>query len=238
MIFRNKHSGERIMKKSFLSIALGLTVFLTAVFQASAATRFSDGVYTFEKTEFQTAVITDYESTDSNITVPEKVLGYPVVGIGSFVFFENSGITEVTLPSTTASIGEYAFAKNSGLTAVTIPQACETIDSTAFWKSPNVTIRCWYGSAAHAYAKNNQMAYLLMDNVLLGDPNNDQVINVNDVTAIQRHVALLQKLEGIGFIAGDINQNGTPDIGDATALQSFLAEYETAYPIGEPLHPE
>ena len=70
---------------------------------------------------------------------------------------------------------------------------------------------------------------------LLGDTNGDGRVNVRDVTAVQRHLVELEKLEGAYLIAADTNCDGELDISDATLLQMYLAEYIIPYPIGEPL---
>lgn len=57
-----------------------ITVFAAAVClqqtAVSAAAEFSDGIYTFKKTEHGTAVITDCNLTDEEINVPYNVLDY------------------------------------------------------------------------------------------------------------------------------------------------------------------
>ena len=68
---------------------------------------------------------------------------------------------------------------------------------------------------------------------LLGDANCDGILNVRDLTAIQRHIDESSLLTGDRLIAADINSDGTVDINDATALQRYFAEYETNYRIGK-----
>ena len=68
---------------------------------------------------------------------------------------------------------------------------------------------------------------------LLGDANCDGILNVRDLTAIQRHIGESSLLSGDRFIAADINSDGTVDINDATALQRYFAEYEINYHIGK-----
>lgn len=70
-------------------------------------------------------------------------------------------------------------------------------------------------------------------NVLLGDANGDGFVDINDVTAIQRHAAEYIVLTGERFRAADIDGDGVLTISDATILQRFLAEYETGYPISQ-----
>lgn len=224
------------MKKTLLFL---LIVFVTAILTvnstAYAATEFSDGFYTFTVTENDTAVVTDCNLTEETIKVPGDILGYPVVGIGDYAFFGNSYIKNFELPVRLLSIGEFAFANNTGLESVTIHDMVQSIAENAFWNSPNVTIRCDYGSAAYNYAIDNNITCALLDSINLGDANNDGVITITDVTAIQRHIAELDTLEGISLLAADIDSDGAIEIDDATALQMYIAEFESPYPIGEPI---
>ena len=58
-----------------------------------------------------------------------------------------------------------------------------------------------------------------------GDANHDGVIDVRDVTAIQRHASEYELLTGDALRAADVDGNGVVDISDATLLQRYLAEY-------------
>ena len=65
-----------------------------------------------------------------------------------------------------------------------------------------------------------------------GDADGDGKVTVYDVTAIQRHLAQMDKLKGNKkLLAADVNNDGKITIEDATALQQFLAEYENVYNI-------
>lgn len=81
----------------------------------------------------------------------------------------------------------------------------------------------------------NGTVSVLEQSYLLGDTNGDGIVNIRDVTAIQRHLVELEPLTGVYLTAADSNCDGTLDISDATTLQMFLAEYSIPYPIGEPL---
>lgn len=59
----------------------------------------------------------------------------------------------------------------------------------------------------------------------IGDTNLDGKINVNDVTAIQRHLADLETFTEKQLAVADTNGDGNVDIADATHLQMYLAEY-------------
>ena len=66
------------------------------------------------------------------------------------------------------------------------------------------------------------------DTFEIGDTNGDGIVNIRDVTAIQRHVADLEILTGTAFSVADTNGDGTVSIDDATHLQMYLAEYGVA----------
>lgn len=152
------------MKKlRILSLMLLCAVVWLTAAPAAAATRYSDGVYTFEKTEYNNAVITDCALTDSEIIIPDFVLDYPVIGIGDYAFMSNSTVKTVTMPLSVIRIGEYAFANDPDLESVTIPRWCDRIADNAFWNSPNVVISCYTDTAAQAYAEAHEIPYILLD---------------------------------------------------------------------------
>lgn len=61
---------------------------------------------------------------------------------------------------------------------------------------------------------------------LLGDANRDGYININDVTAIQRHLVELELFTEEKLALADTNGDGEINIADATHLQMYLAEYD------------
>ena len=71
------------------------------------------------------------------------------------------------------------------------------------------------------------------DGYLLGDADGDSSVTVLDATHIQRLlVGLVADPDGEIALRGDVNGDGI-DILDATLIQRWLAEYPSAYPIGE-----
>lgn len=81
--------------------------------------------------------------------------------------------------------------------------------------------------------------YLLSNDkggALLGDANGDGSVSIDDVTAIQKHLAQYAALEGVCLKAADVDGDGQVTVNDASTLQRYLAEISVPYPIGEPMH--
>ncbi len=68
---------------------------------------------------------------------------------------------------------------------------------------------------------------------LLGDANEDGIVNIKDATAIQKHIASLEALTDTGVLLADVDTSGDVNIKDATAIQKYIAGIETGYSIGE-----
>lgn len=67
---------------------------------------------------------------------------------------------------------------------------------------------------------------------VLGDANNDGIVNIKDATLIQKHIAGLDTITGIGLSAADADGSVSVNIKDATAIQKFIAGLFTGYEIG------
>lgn len=147
--------------------------------------------------------------------------------------YKDYRLKQVNLPTNLESIEKLAFAECYSLQHIYIPETVSFIHPTAFDDSRNVVLDCKYDSYAYHYAKDNAVKYYLLDNALLGDANGDGQVNINDVTAIQRHLAQLEQIKGIYLYAAESNQSGDLDISDATTIQMYIAQYNVPYPIGE-----
>ena len=78
-------------------------------------------------------------STFGTLAIPSTINGYLVTSIGDDAFYECSGLTSVTIPSSVTSIGEYAFSGCSGLTSVTIGNGVTNIGDCAFCDCSGLT---------------------------------------------------------------------------------------------------
>ena len=152
--------------------------------------------------------------------------------ISTQAFYGCTSLTEIEIPDRVTTIEPYAFANCTSLETVTIGENVTQIADSAFNNDSVLTIACYYDSCAHNFAKAQNIPYILLDSVLLGDANGDGYVNISDVTDIQRAVAEMDTLDDLRKKAADINGDGVVTIDDATILQMYLAEFATDYPIG------
>ena len=87
-----------------------------------------------------------------------------------------------------------------------------------------VTVICYSDSYAQDYAYSNNTKFQLID-ALVGDVNLDNEVNINDVTAIQKHLADIQKIKkSLTRSYGNVNGDDKLSIKDATKIQLFVGE--------------
>lgn len=73
-------------------------------------------------------------------------------------------------------------------------------------------------------------SYALETSELLGDANGDGKVNINDVTAIQRHIAKLKSLDDSSIERSKVCGYEKLSIIDATAVQSYIAKRILEFP--------
>ena len=67
---------------------------------------------------------------------------------------------------------------------------------------------------------------------LRGDATGDGVVNISDVTAVQRHIAQLEALSSPDLKAAQV-QSKPLSITDATCIQRYLASFPNDFNIGQ-----
>lgn len=77
--------------------------------------------------------------------------------------FADCMLTHVTLPDTCTSIGDYAFYQCDAMTNIVIPASVTQISEHAFFDCTHLTIYCYRNSAAHVYAEDHEIPYVLID---------------------------------------------------------------------------
>ena len=96
------------------------------------------------------------------------------VSIAAEAFNDSPKLSSVTLPEGLKNIGKYAFHDCPSLKELTVPESVETIgpkavgfyynsETHAITPVEDLVIYCWYESAAHKYAVDNDIDYVLLD---------------------------------------------------------------------------
>ena len=91
----------------------------------------TDGPFTYTAKDGK-ITITKYTGPGGNLTIPDKINGMPVTGIGTSAFFGCTGLTGVTIPNSVTDIGGTAFYRCAGLTRVNIPASVTTVGDAMF----------------------------------------------------------------------------------------------------------
>lgn len=85
-------------------------------------------------------VITSYRLGESQVTVPASITGRMVTEIGSWAFYRNGNVAQVTLPATLQKIGYCAFNSCRALTSINFPEGLTHIDTYAFEATDLITV--------------------------------------------------------------------------------------------------
>ena len=72
-------------------------------------------------------------ATTGAVAVPDTLGGFPVTVIGSYAFFQVSGITSLTIPEGVETIDTYAFRYCTGLESVSLPSTLTTVGNAVFF---------------------------------------------------------------------------------------------------------
>ena len=103
----------------------------------------------------------------NNVVIPSNI---KVIGPNAFALCEN--LSNLTIEEGVEHIGEMAFFRCNSLNEVTIPKSVKQIDMHAFgWdytdgydvRNENFVIKCYNGTAAEQYAKDNGFKCILLD---------------------------------------------------------------------------
>lgn len=108
---------EKVMRKNiiyasrflFSFIMIFVFAFICFTSETIAATTYTEGYYYYEVQD-ESIVITGYFGSDTEITVPARIAGYPVSKIASGAFSHASTVKKINLPDTIMTIEEGAFA--------------------------------------------------------------------------------------------------------------------------------
>jgi len=123
------------------------------------------GKYAFAETQIEKIILPasivragDYTFAGCpNLT--EVIFPANMTEINTRMFYNCSSLTEVIIPQQITEIGEYAYSSCQNLTKLYIPKTVTKIGEGIVYNSPNAVLIVEKGSAAHDYAKNNNIPY-------------------------------------------------------------------------------
>jgi uncharacterized repeat protein (TIGR02543 family) len=106
----------------------------------SRALEFDGFVYVIDG---DTAIVTGYTGSETNVVIPAELDGKPVVAIGESAF-SGKAIVSVTMPDSVRSVGNGAFSSCNLLRSVTFPSRLDYLGRSAFSNCLNLG---WTGSS-------------------------------------------------------------------------------------------
>lgn len=149
-----------------------------------------------------------------DVTIPESVTyegeEYSVTSIGSYAFYNCSGLTTITIPSLVTRIGATVFYNCNNLTSIYIPESVEYIDNTAFNLCTNLrTIDINENNRIYTDCQNSAIVEIATQTLLIGTtkgyiPNG--VTSIGDYAFAGRnfdnqHIEIPEGITSIGQIA-------------------------------------
>ena len=94
------------------------------------------GYYSYWRVDEGSGYGTIYDRPSGNMIIPNTITrngsNYKVTAISDYAFFDCTGLTSVSLPSTLTTIGERAFEDCGGLQSITIQNSVTSIGAGAF----------------------------------------------------------------------------------------------------------
>lgn len=125
--------------------------------------------FTVKSENNQLTIIGWENDVDSIALIPAIIDGRPVVGVGEKAFAGKINLQQVTISEGVQSIGAEAFANCLGLREITLPESLTSIDPSAFSGCTSLTLVVKPDSAAHTFAKTNNLSCRLAGDVIYGD---------------------------------------------------------------------
>ena len=200
----------------------------------------------------KTLQIIGYRGTDNSIKVPSAIDGTPVTKIGNYAFSGKSNILYVAIPDSVTAIGAGAFQRCTSLLSMEIPEGVTTIDLCAFLgctsleyvvlpKSvtsigestfkdcPVLKLRVYPGSYAEAYAKENDIPYVLLADTApaYGDIDEDGALSIMDVILLNKSLLGGATLSDAAKANADVDKSGGIDTTDALNVLKAVVKLVT-----------
>ena len=166
----------------------------------------------------------------TSMTIPSGVKE-----IQEYTFMYCYSLENVILNEGLQSISGNAFDECVRLEDIFIPASVENIATSAF--SECITIRGYKNTAAqyfverldyidyvNIYGENIHHTFVEIEK-MMGDINDDGIVNVTDVTVLQKYLAGMSELTNLQLVSCDVTDNAKIDIKDASYIAKSLAGF-------------
>ncbi|MBQ9742566.1 MAG: leucine-rich repeat protein, partial [Ruminococcus sp.] len=111
-----------------------LTAFsCTSLLSISAETYIVDKNFKLTRNANNEITVCGYEGSDTSIAVPSSLIGYDVKYIGDHAFYNETTLTDISLPNTLTGMGMGAFYGCSSLESISIPTQCINLGPHLFY---------------------------------------------------------------------------------------------------------
>ena len=132
------------MKRLKLIINLTMTLLLiTILAQATGFDTINGLKYLIDTEKNEATLVANDPVYSGDFIVPEKITSYgkdyPVTALGNNCFYNCSGLTSITIPSSVTSFGNNCFYYCGGLTSITIPSSVTSLGSYCFYGCSGLT---------------------------------------------------------------------------------------------------
>ena len=137
--FLDCKSGTSSLFKGFVMLVVLMLMTTSSAMAQEAKFEVIDGFRYLLESNTKTATLVP--KTDGkysgDIIIPEKVKGndgveYVVTSLSDGCFWDCSGLTSITIPSSVTSLGASCFSGCSGLTSITIPSSVTSLGGECF----------------------------------------------------------------------------------------------------------
>ena len=148
-----------------------------------------------------------------------RIVNIGLTVISAQSFYLCSALSSVSLHNKVTTIEKFAFA-NTAIKEITIPKSVTYIDKTAFDGCEGLVINCYTGSFAQQFAEENGIDYVLLDAPAPTEP----------PTEPETEPVTEPATELLGYILGDVDNNGAVESIDATWIQRYSVQMELPIP--------
>lgn len=159
-----------------------------------------DKIYDYAIGENGNVIILRYKAKAPDVLVPGWIYGRRVTAIYDAAFKNCTELETVGIPESVMYIGDEAFYGCKNLTFVSIPKSVQYVGDLSFMlmnveggiyeAAPDVSVLCYYQSAAHLYCEENEIPYVLEDPPVIDNAykNFTFVENANGTIIILRYI--------------------------------------------------